>query len=152
LSRSEMLSMPSARSRNRRSPETVTDAGDWFILPPVCPFGPGLFPIGAIESSPNNGQDSRMRVNLSTRPSRPSSSPAGPIPITLTIRPACGLPGDYEYSTDSAALLRLLRRQTDLPGYVLEGFEARLRQPVGARLLGVELSESVLTDIGYFID
>ncbi|MGA7655045.1 MAG: hypothetical protein WCF17_14535 [Terracidiphilus sp.] len=53
---------------------------------------------------------------------------------------------------DSATLLRLLRRQTDLPGYVLEGFEAKLRLPIGARLTGVELSDSVLTDIGYFID
>jgi hypothetical protein len=92
-----------------------------------------------------------MRVNLSIRPS-PAAPFAGTIPLTLTIRPACGLPGDYECSTDSATLLRLLRRQTDLPGYVLEGFEANLRRPVGARLTGVELSESVLTDIGYFID
>jgi hypothetical protein len=91
-----------------------------------------------------------MRVNLTTRPSGRSDSGSGTIPLTLTIRPACGLPGDYEYPTDSAALLRLLRRQTDLPGYVLEGFEKSI--PLGARLLGVELSESVLTDIGYFID
>jgi hypothetical protein len=50
------------------------------------------------------------------------------------------------------ALLQLLRQRTDLPGYVLEGFEEKLRIPPGARLLGVELSESVLSDIGYFID
>jgi hypothetical protein len=93
-----------------------------------------------------------MRVNLSTRPCYRQPVHAGVIPLTLTIRPACGLPGDYECSTDSATLLRLLRRQTDLPGYVLEGFEARLNQPLGARLTGVELSEGVLTDIGYFID
>ncbi|MGD0367745.1 MAG: hypothetical protein ABSA94_09815 [Acidobacteriaceae bacterium] len=92
-----------------------------------------------------------MRVNLSTRPSSLSISRAGAIPLTLTIRPACGLPGDYECPMDSAALLRLLRQQTDLPGYVLESFEAKLGVP-NARLLGVELSESVLTDIGYFID
>lgn len=93
-----------------------------------------------------------MRVNLSTRPSHASAPGRGAIPLTLTIRPACGLPGDYECPMDSAALLRLLRQQTDLPGYVLEGFEAKLRGPVGARLLGVDLSETVLTDIGYFID
>ncbi len=93
-----------------------------------------------------------MRVNLNTRPSNPSAFGAGTIPLTLTIRPACGLPGDYECSMDSAALLQLLRLQTDLPSYVLEGFEAKLRLPLGARLMGVELSESVLTDIGYFID
>ena len=93
-----------------------------------------------------------MRVNLSTRPSDQSTSRAGAIPLTLTIRPSCGIPGDYECRMDSAALLRLLRQQTDLPGYILEGFEQKLRFPPGARLLGVELSESVLTDIGYFID
>ena len=93
-----------------------------------------------------------MRMNLSTRPSRPSASWAGPVPLTLTIRPACGIPGNYECSMDSAALLRMLRRQTDLPGYVLEDFEAKLRLPIGARLSGLELSDSVLTDIGYFID
>lgn len=93
-----------------------------------------------------------MRVNLSTRPSDRSGSNIGTIPLSLTIRPACGIPGDYEWPTDSAALLRLLRRQTDLPDSVLQRFEASLRTPLGARLLGVELSESVLTDIGYFID
>lgn len=93
-----------------------------------------------------------MRVNLITRPSDRSESSAGTIPLFLTIRPACGLPGDYECPTDSAALLRLLRRQTDLPAYVLQRFEDGLRTPFGARLLGVELSESVLTDIGYFIE
>lgn len=93
-----------------------------------------------------------MRVNLTTRLSRPSASGVGPLPITLTIRPACRIPGDYECSTDSTTLLRLLRSQTDLPSYVLEAFAAELRRPVGARLTGVELSDSVLTDIGYFID
>ncbi len=91
-----------------------------------------------------------MKVNLSTRPSERSASSGGPIPVTLIIRPTCGLPGDYEYPTDSAALLRMLRRQTDLPGYVLDSFEQSLTR--GARLLGVELSENVLTEIGYFID
>jgi hypothetical protein len=93
-----------------------------------------------------------MRVNLITRRSDQCDSSLGTIPISLTIRPACGLPGDYEYPTDSTALLRLLRRQTDLPDYVLQRFEASLRTPFGARLLSVELSESVLTEIGYFID
>jgi hypothetical protein len=93
-----------------------------------------------------------MRVNLSTRPSRPATAMGGPIPLTLTIRPSCGIPGDYECRMDSSALLRMLRQQTDLPGYILEGFEQKLRIPLGTRLLGVELSDSALTDIGYFID
>lgn len=93
-----------------------------------------------------------MRVNLSTRSSSSLASGPGTIELSLTIRPACGLPGDYECPTDSAALMRLLRRQTDLPDSVLQRFEENLRNPTGARLLGVELSERVLTEIGYFID
>jgi hypothetical protein len=93
-----------------------------------------------------------MRVNLITQMSDRSESGAGTIPLSLTIRPACGLPGDYEFPTDSASLLQLLRQQTDLPSSVLERFERTMRTPLGARLLGVDLSDTVLTNIGYFID
>ncbi len=93
-----------------------------------------------------------MRVNLITQPSNDWKSSPGSIPLSLTIRPACGLPGDYECPTDSAALLRMLRQQTDLPSHVLERFEKNLRAAVSAKLLGVELSERVLTNMGYFID
>jgi hypothetical protein len=94
----------------------------------------------------------RMRVNLITQASGRLDSGAATIPLSLTIRPACGLPGDYQYPTDSAALLSLLRQETDLPASVLQRFEGSLRDSVGARLLGVELNDRVLTDIGYFID
>jgi hypothetical protein len=52
---------------------------------------------------------------------------------------------------DSESLMRLLR-QTELPASVLELFERKLRTPLGARLAAVDLSDAVLTDIGYFID
>ena len=97
-------------------------------------------------------QDSRMRVNLITQTSVRGQSNTGTIPLSLTIRPACGLPGDYEFPTDSSALLQLLRQQTDLPAPVLERFERDLHASMGARLLGVELNDKVLTKIGYFID
>jgi len=93
-----------------------------------------------------------MRVDLITQPSSRTESGAGTIPLSLTIRPACGLPGDYQRPIDSRALLSLLRKETDLPASVLERFAGNLLAPIGARLLGVELSENVLTDIGYFID
>jgi hypothetical protein len=93
-----------------------------------------------------------MRVNLITQPSDRSESSLGTIPLTLTIRPACGLPGDYDFQTDSNALLRLLRFQTDLPATTLQRFEDGLRNRLGARLMGVELNDRVLTKIGYFID
>jgi hypothetical protein len=93
-----------------------------------------------------------MRVNLITHTSGSPAPIQGSLPLSLTIKPACGLPGDYEYATDSAALIQLLRQQTDLPTAVLQRFEVNMWEKVGARLLGVELSDRLLTDIGYFID
>ena len=93
-----------------------------------------------------------MRVNLITQPPASRNPFKGPIPLSLTIKPACGLPGDYEYATNSAALMHMLRKQTDLPATILQRFEVNLWDSAGARLLGVELSDHVLTDIGYFID
>jgi len=46
----------------------------------------------------------------------------------------------------------MLRKQTDLPASVIERFEERMCTAFNAHLLGVELSERVLTEIGYFID
>ena len=91
-----------------------------------------------------------MRMNLITHASNAPAS--GNIPLSLTLRPACGLPGDYEYPTDSTSLIRMLRSQTDLPGTVLQRFEDELHAGYQPKLLGVELSEQVLTNIGYFID
>lgn len=93
-----------------------------------------------------------MRVNLITQPTDHSVSHVGTIPVSLTIRPACGLPGDYEFPTNSAELLHMLRKKTDLPADVLQRFEKNMRARISGRLLGVELSDDVLTDIGYFID
>ncbi|MGA3047256.1 MAG: hypothetical protein ABSD67_11570 [Terracidiphilus sp.] len=93
-----------------------------------------------------------MRVNLITQSSGFPQSGAGAIPLSLTIRPACGLPGDYECPTDSTALLHMLRKQTDLPDSVLRRFESELHARAGARLLGVELNDNILTNLGYFID
>ena len=93
-----------------------------------------------------------MRVNLSTQSFGPIPLGAGTILLSLTIKPSCGLPGDYSYSTDSAALLRMLNLQTDLPSSVLKRFQGDLYTSSKAKLLGVELSERLLTDIGYFVD
>jgi hypothetical protein len=93
-----------------------------------------------------------MRVNLITEPFGRAKSGKGKISLSLTIRPACGVPGDYQFPTDSKSLMGLLRRETDLPAPTLERFEGKLCTVIGARLLGVELSERVLTDIGYFVD
>ena len=76
----------------------------------------------------------------------------GAFRLSLTIRPACGVPGDYQFSTDSASLMQMLRKKTELSSTVIQRFEGELKSSPSARLLGVELSERVLTEIGYFID
>jgi hypothetical protein len=93
-----------------------------------------------------------MRVNLITKTANPSSSRLGALPLFLTVRPACGLPGDYVYETTSTALLRMLNSKTDLPSSVLRRFEGEINTSASARLLGVELPDRVLTEIGYFVD
>ena len=93
-----------------------------------------------------------MRVNLITQAnSRPTSTHC-PIPVSLTIRPACGLPGDFEYVTDSSSLMFMLRKKTDLRADILKQFETELRTFSRARLCGVNLDDRVLTQMGYFVD
>jgi hypothetical protein len=92
-----------------------------------------------------------MRMNLITESPNPMPE-KGSINLSLTIKPACGIPGDYQFPIDSASLLEMLRRQTDLPASVLKRFEGDLHVTHKVKLLGVELSERVLTEIGYFIE
>ena len=115
-------------------------------------LGPLAPPLVAFPLPNADGTIHGMRVNLITKPLGPCSANARMVPLSLTIRPACGLPGDYSVPTDSDALLRLLRRSTDLSSTVLKRFEDELHRLPSARLLGVDLSDNALTDIGYFID
>jgi hypothetical protein len=48
--------------------------------------------------------------------------------------------------------VRRLLRRTDLPSTVLERFESGLWNARGASLPAVEMSEKILTLIGYFVD
>jgi hypothetical protein len=91
-------------------------------------------------------------MNLITQALSPVSQGPGSFQVSLTLKPACGLPGEYQYPTDSASLLRMLRQQTDLPSSVIERFEGSLCTMRNARLLGVELNDGLLTKIGYFVD
>ena len=93
-----------------------------------------------------------MRVNLIARNKNQNKLGFGAIPVSLQIRPSCGMPGDYEYATDSASVLFMLHKHTDLPSSVIERFHENMQTAFHAHLLGVELSDRVLTDIGYFID
>jgi hypothetical protein len=96
-----------------------------------------------------------MRVTLNARavPSYPSDFSELPEnAIVLTVRPACRLPGDYPYTTNSNSLQPMLRQRTDLPSSVLDGFESGISSPKGADLLAVEISEKTLTEMGYFLE
>lgn len=93
-----------------------------------------------------------MRVNLLTQSSTPLIPGLKSVPLSLTIRPVYGIGGDYVFPTDSSSLIRMLDLKTDLPSTVLNRFLGDLHSSPSARLLNVELSERVLTDIGYFID
>jgi hypothetical protein len=91
-----------------------------------------------------------MRVNLIARSNGAGQTGLGSIPVSLKIRPSSGVADDYEYATDSASLLWMLRRETDLPDSVIEHFHENMQTAFHSHLLGVELNERVLTDIGYF--
>lgn len=93
-----------------------------------------------------------MRVNLLAQSTRPQGSPNAAFPVSITVRPSCGLPGDYEFRTDSATLLQMLRQKTDIPSYMVDRFQLDLRLSSTVRLSGVNMSEHLLTEIGYFLD
>jgi hypothetical protein len=94
----------------------------------------------------------RMRFNLVTQPSIQASGIPGALPLSLTLRPACGIQGDYTFPTDSSSLRQLLKNGTDLPDAVVWRFLGEACAKAKARLLGVELSDETLQDIGYFVD
>lgn len=91
-------------------------------------------------------------MNLITQMSGTFNEGAKTIPLSLTIRPSRGVPGDYKYLTDSSTLMRMLRKNTDLSFDILSRFEGEMYSCPSARLMGVELSESLLTEIGYFVE
>jgi hypothetical protein len=74
------------------------------------------------------------------------------MPVSLTLRPSRGLPGDFTCSTDCDQLLALLRRGTSLSLQTLKQFREELKTRKKARLLAVEIKDAVLTEIGYFVD
>ena len=94
-----------------------------------------------------------MRFNLITQSSMSTiNGNAAIIPLSLTLRPSRGAPGEYTYSTDSSTLLRLLEAGTDLSSEVIRRFMRDIFASTKARLLGVELNDDVLRVIGFFVD
>jgi hypothetical protein len=93
-----------------------------------------------------------MKVSLTARVLPSDQSPLSANSVSLTIRPACAVPGDYSYTTDRRSLLVMLRRQTELRLSTLDNFDRQLSVSKCAHLPRVELSETVLKDLGYFVD
>ncbi len=94
-----------------------------------------------------------MRISLQAQSSTPMSlSPSHSVLLSVTIKPANNVQGSFEYQTDRDALLRLLRKQTDLSGCVLDAFRSELEITRCGRIRAVNLKEEVLQEIGYFID
>ena len=91
-------------------------------------------------------------MNLIARHSGSFEEGTACTPLALTLRPACGLPGDYQFKTTSASLMKILRKGTELSLDKLSSFEGEMLSYPQARLMGVEMSEAVLTEIGYFVD
>jgi hypothetical protein len=93
-----------------------------------------------------------MRMNLTTQPTEAPSRYTRNIPVALTLKPSYGLLGEYVYATDSSSLIRLLSSATDLATPDLRRFEKDVFSTGVARLSGVNVKDSVLETIGYFID
>ena len=93
-----------------------------------------------------------MRVNFAALACEPHTYGLSSVPVTVQVSPTRGMPGDHLYMTDSRALLNMLKRTTDLSGYVLEGFMQQLKTASSARLSSVEVSDRTLREIGYFVD
>ena len=91
-------------------------------------------------------------MNLTTQPTTAPSGFTRNIPVALTLKPSYGLPGEYVYATDSSSLIRLLSSATDLAMPDLRRFEKDVYSTGVARLSGVNVNDSLLETIGYFID
>ena len=90
-------------------------------------------------------------MNLTARAIVPNGSHSSENSIVLTVRPAGHVPGEYSCATSGASLQRMLRR-TDLPSTIIERFESEIYSAKGSNLRAVELSETTLIEIGYFIE
>jgi hypothetical protein len=91
-------------------------------------------------------------MNLITSPINSTKPHRGTVRYSLTVKSAFGFPGEYQTQTTRDQLLHLLKSKTHLARIKIERFDRSMSTADGARLLDVELSEALLTEIGYFID
>lgn len=93
-----------------------------------------------------------MRFTITAKASSSPSPGSSTRPLSVTLKPAGKSVGAYEYSSDSAALLRMLRRDTEINGFELAAFTGDLRARSNAQLHRVPLKDGVLREVGFFID
>jgi hypothetical protein len=93
-----------------------------------------------------------MRVNLTAKAHPLGTEACLQEGILLTVRPSTRVPGDFSYTISGKSLLSLLRNSTDLQASIIEKFARDLMDTKTAKLVGVEVNDQVLTEIGYFID
>ena len=100
----------------------------------------------------------RVRLHAKAAACNPYALPTLPlsrasmIPLSVTIRPANNLPGSYEYQTDSRTLLRMLRRKTDISGFLLSQLEQDLLVRRELKVPSISVKEEVLQELGFFTD
>ena len=93
-----------------------------------------------------------MRFNLFAKTSQPLLSERHTIPMQLTMKTAHGLQSTFEYETNSAMLLKMLREEGEMSPYALDLFLEGLRRNRNTPLYGVKLTDKALTELGYFVD
>lgn len=94
-----------------------------------------------------------MRISLEAKAPLPMSlSRTNNVSLSVTIKPANNVVGSFEFQTDSEALMQLLKKKTDLSGYVLDAFRSDLEISTLGRIRALNLKDEVLEEIGYFID
>jgi hypothetical protein len=93
-----------------------------------------------------------MRVHLIATVALDHPLEGGIFPILLKIKPAFGLAGEYQFKTDTRALMTVLYKRTDLNGSVLEKFSNSLCHSPKVRLPNIDLPDQALEEMGFFID
>ena len=93
-----------------------------------------------------------MRFNLFAKSSQQLTSEKQAIPLSMVMKTATGAASTFEFETNSAQLLKLLREEGTMSPYALDLFLDGMRRDRNAPLYGVSLTDKALTDMGYFID
>lgn len=93
-----------------------------------------------------------MRVTVAASASTPNANRSFGVPVTVKVRPSCGVPGEHSFTINSHELKSILRRDTELSGVVIDCFMDQLSRCPVAKLPAITLADRTLREVGYFID